>query len=47
LGRYQHTVEIEQQAKHKQKLLEDELRIAEDDVKKLTDEYVRESGNLR
>jgi hypothetical protein len=29
------------------KLLEDELKIAEEDVKRLTDEYMRESGALR
>ena len=47
LGRYQHTAEIQQQSKHKLRLLEDELKIAEDDVKKLTDQYIRQNSTLR
>lgn len=38
---------MEQQAKQKLKLLEDELKVAEEDVRLLSDEYIKESKLLR
>ena len=44
---YHNVSSVELQSKHKLKLLEDELEMTEEDVKLLTDEYIKENQHLR
>lgn len=44
---YHNVTALEQQANHKLKLMEDELAVAEEDVRLLTDEYLKETHQLK